>query len=187
MKGHLNIVCIYNDFWAALARNLSKLQFLLVVVSFFVAPIGVGVITHELCITIPAEQFSSLISTYAIFSALLFGAQISAFSIFSSMTDYQKSRIEQDEPDQVLKASVEADATQRISDLKMAFKDINANISYLILTSVVLLSILIFSAIAEAANALVSAIVISLTVHLVLVLTMVIKQCHLIFGAAYSD
>jgi hypothetical protein len=187
MKGRLDISCILRDFLEGLMRDSSKLQILQIVVSFFVAPLGVGAAAHVLSVQIPVEQFSSLISVYAIFSALLFGAQISAFSIFSTLTEFQNSRFKVNEEDSVLKASLEADAAQRISDLKLAFKDINSNISYLIMTAVALLSILIFFAISEGASVLASSVVISLTAHLVLVLTMVIRQCHLVFSAAYSE
>lgn len=187
MKGRLNIGCILRDFWDGLVRGLSGLQAMTVIVPFYIAPLGIGVTSHAFDVQIPDEQFSSLISVYAIFSALLFGAQISAFSIFRSLTDLQKSRVEPDEDDLVLRASVEADAAKRVSDLKLAFKDINANISYLIMTAVLLLSILLVFAISEAASVFLSSVVISFTVHLVLVLTMVIKQCHLIFAAAYSE
>ncbi|XHX60407.1 hypothetical protein ACFIO0_18375 [Pseudosulfitobacter sp. SM2401] len=187
MKGRLNIVCIFQDFWRALVRDLHPLQVLFVFLCFFGVPLGVGIATHAFCVQIPNEQFSSLISVYAIFSALLFGAQISAFSIFRSLTEFQTSRVKPNEEDPVLKASIESDATKRISDLKLAFKDINSNISYLIMTAVILLSILITFAISGVANVFSSSVVISLTAHLVLVLTMVIKQCHLIFSAAYSE
>lgn len=136
---------------------------------------------------IPNGQFSSLISVYAIFSALLFGAQISAFSIFRNLAEFQKSRVKSNEEDEVLRASVEADVSERIYNLKLAFKDINANISYLIMIAIILLSILIVFTIADAASILFSSTVISLTAHLVLVLIMVIRQCHLIFSAAYSE
>lgn len=187
MKGRLNVICIIHDFWEALVRDLSTLQVVFAVMSFFVAPLGVGLATYALRVQIPDEQFSSLISVYAIFSALLFGAQISAFSIFRSLTEFQRSRVSPGEEDPVLRATVEADAGGRISDLKLAFKDINSNISYLIMTAVVLLSILIVFAISETASVLSSSVVISLTAHLVLILIMVIRQCHLIFSAAYSE
>ncbi|WP_438991350.1 hypothetical protein [Lentibacter sp.] len=186
MKGRLNIICIFQDFWAALLRDLQRTQILFAVLSFFVVPLGVGLVAHEFSVQIPSEQFSSLISVYAIFSALLFGAQISAFSIFRSLTEFQISRVKRHEEDKVLRASIEADAAEKMSNLKLAFKDINSNISYLIMTAVVLLSILILFAVIEAANVFFSSVVVSLTVHLVLVLTMVVKQCHLIFNAAYT-
>jgi hypothetical protein len=187
MKGLLNITCILEDFWKALVRGFSSFQVFLVVATFFVLPLTIGVFTHAHCVKIPAEQFSSLISVYAIFSALLFGAQISAFSIFRSLTEFQQSRINPNEEDSVLKASVEVDVEQRIANLKLAFKDINSNISYLIMTSVVLLSILVVFSVSESAKEIASSVVISLTAHLILVLTMVVKQCLLIFNAAYSD
>lgn len=124
--------------------------------------------------------------SYGLVGLQSFGAQISAFSIFRSLTEFQISRVKRDEEDKVLRASIEADAAEKISDFKLAFKDINSNISYLIMTAVVLLSILILFAVIEAANVFFSSMVVSLTVHLVLVLTMVVKQCHLIFNAAYS-
>jgi hypothetical protein len=187
MKGRLNIICIFQDFLGALLRDLQSLQILIVVFSFFIIPLVVGIAAHAFCVQIQNEQFSSLISVYAIFSALLFGAQISAFSIFRSLTEFQASRKNLNEEDPVLKASIEADAENRISDLKLAFKDINSNISYLIMTAVILLSILLIFAVSGAASVFFSSVVISLTAHLVLVLTMVIKQCHLIFSAAYSE
>lgn len=147
---------------------------------------GIGLVAHACSVQIHSDQFSSLISVYAIFSALLFGAQISAFSIFRSLTESQSLRDNRDEEDKILKASIEADTAEKISNLKIAFKDINSNISYLIMTAVALLSILILFAVIEAATVLFSSIVVSLTVHLVLVLIMVVKQCHLIFNAAYS-
>jgi hypothetical protein len=168
-------------------RNLQPFEVLFVVLSFFVIPICAGLTTYAFSVQIPDEQFSALISVYSIFSALLFGAQISAFSIFTSLTDFQKSRVKLDEEDSVLKASTEADAVKRVSYLKLAFKDINSNISYLIMTAVILLSILIILAVSDAASVLSSSVVISLTAHLILVLAMVIKQSHLIFSAAYSE
>lgn len=186
MKGRLNIICIFQDFLEALLRDLRAFQVMITVFSFFIIPICVGIAAHVFCVQIQNEQFSSLISVYAIFSALLFGAQISAFSIFRSLTEFQASRNKPNEEDPVLKASIEVDAANRISNLKLAFKDINSNISYLIMTAVVLLSILLIFAVSGSANILFSSVVISLTAHLVLVLTMVIKQCHLIFSAAYA-
>lgn len=187
MKGRLDISCILQDFWVGLVRDLSGLQVFFIIVTFYLAPLGIGLAAQLFSIQIPGEQFPSLISVYAIFSALLFGAQISAFSIFRNLTDLQKSKIERSEEDFVLKAAVEADAAKKIDDLKLAFGDINANISYLIMMAVVLLSILIVFAISDTASVFFSSVVISLTAHLVLVLTMVVKQCHLIFSAAYSD
>ncbi|WP_335947587.1 hypothetical protein [Salipiger bermudensis] len=170
-----------------LTRDLSRVQVIFVVSVFYLLPLGVGVVSHEKGIEISDDQFSSLISVYAIFSALLFGAQISAFSIFRGLTDFQAARFDPNEVDAALKASVETNVAERISDLKLAFGDINANISYLITTSVVLLCILLVFSISESANVFFSSVVISLTVHLVLILIMVVKQCHLIFSAAYSE
>jgi hypothetical protein len=121
MKGRLNIICIFQDFWSALLRDLQSFQVLFVVFCFFIVPLGVGIAAHAFCVQIPNEQFSSLISVYAIFSALLFGAQISAFSIFRSLTEFQTARNKPNEEDPVLKASIEDDAANRISDLKLAF------------------------------------------------------------------
>lgn len=186
MKGRIGVGYILGDFGRGLFRELSGFQAVLTFVVFFVLPMCFGLISFLVDIELSAAQISSLISVYSIFSALLFGAQISAFSIFKSMGEEQESLAKKKDEDPVLVASVEASAKRKIENLRLAFQDINANISYLIMLSVFLLTVLIGFSIFGALSSIISSVVISLTAHLVLVLAMVVRQCHLVFAAAYA-
>ncbi|WP_412553696.1 hypothetical protein [Shimia sp. MIT1388] len=187
MSSHLSLKCVWQDYWAGLNRDLSFLQRLGVIIVFFGVPILAATTSYWCQLKLPKEQFSSLVSVYAIFSALLFGAQVSAFTIFKGIKDQQVESLDPNEPDEVLKENRKSVAEERVKDLRLAFRDINSNISYLILNSILLLSIVLVLVLFGKANVFSTSVIVGLTVHLILTLAMVVKHCHLVFSAAYAE
>lgn len=187
MSSHLNLKCVWKDYWTGLNRDLSFGQRLGVLLVFFGVPVLAASLTHYYGVKLPKEQFSSLVSVYAIFSALLFGAQVSAFTIFKGIKDQQVEQADPNESDEVLRASQQSIVDERIRNLRLAFYDINSSISYLILNSLCLLSIVLVLVLFGNANVLSTSLIVGLTVHLVLTLAMVVRHCHLVFSAAYTE
>ena len=186
MSSHLSLKCVWQDYWAGLSRELSFLQRLGVMGVFFGLPILAAALSYWYQLKLPKEQFSSLVSVYAIFSALLFGAQVSAFTIFKGIKDQQVESIDPNEADEVLKANRKSVVEESIKDLRLAFGDINSNISYLILNSILLLSIVLVLVLFGRANVFSTSVIVGLTIHLILTLAMVVRHCHLVFSAAYA-
>ncbi|MGP6088267.1 hypothetical protein [Antarctobacter jejuensis] len=179
----INFSCIVNDFIHALLRNSSYRGALF---AFFAIPFCLGIAAYVTNWKIDGNQLSSLISVFAIFAALLFAAQISSYSIYENLLATERRHLDSEEEDEILKSALEQRYKNRSSELSIAFRDINAGISYLILVSIALLVIVLGMIFWGTSSRLATSILASMSAHLLLILIMVVKQCHLVFDAAYA-
>lgn len=178
---------IINDFFSNLFRSRSRLHATLSLILFFGLPLVAVFHAHTASLVVAELQYSSFVSIFAIFAALLFGAQISAFSIYRSLVSSLSVRQERADKDDILRAAECDLIAERQRDLRTAFKSINSGISYLILGAVMLLGLILWAIVYKVSNSIVTYVIIGASVHFLAVLMRTVLECHLVFDAGYSD
>lgn len=175
---------VIRQFWIGLFQGRDWSGRFGVLVPFFFLPVAVGIFAYCKGLNLDLSNVSALVSFYAIFSALLFGAQISSFTIFQVLQ--KKNRPKKDAGDEIVDAVEEKNSSEHEAALIGAFRVVNANISYLILLSVFLLSILFSMVVVNKSWTIATAILVGATLHLLFVVVMVVRETHLIFDGGYG-
>lgn len=142
--------------------------------TFYAIPIGVGVIAILMCWQVPEKALELSISVFSIFAALLLSVQVALYSV--SLRDIAK-------PDDPKKSK---DYEKRQKDRKLMIKELNDNVSYLILLSVVTVTITLTLFFSEAPRYFGSAIAIAFYLHFLLTILMVIKRASIVFSREYE-
>lgn len=142
---------------------------------FFVAPVILGLFTTYWFCFCRDEIFSTSISVFAVFSALLLNAQVAIFGMYRR--EWKKHS------DQLL-----ADRQADFRDLRRRLmSDVNSNISYLILvscSSLFLFTVFYVFKIPSTVETFASSVIF---MHFFLTLLMVIKRVHALFYKEYEE
>lgn len=118
------------------------------------------------------ELFSQSIAVFSIFSALLFSVQVALFGI------YTKKREEVDEYS-------EAFSKERLEARRVLVRETNANISYLIVLSLLSVTIFLTAFALDFSDRFEPALAVFLYLHFVLTLLMIVKRVHALFDKEY--
>jgi hypothetical protein len=140
---------------------------------FYGIPIFGGAVTSLLCVAIPRDVFGLSVSIFSIFCALLLSVQVAVYSIFKSDRPDSDDSISR-------KSSHKSDLI-----LRSLIREVNTNISYLIVVCCVCITVFLAMYIADLADRLESAVIFMLYSHFLLTVLMVIKRAHAIFETEY--
>lgn len=139
---------------------------------FYGAPLVLAVLVYLDHFEFSGDVFSQSIAVFSIFSALLFSVQVALFGI------YTKKREEADE-------FSEAFSKKRLDARRELVRETNANISYLIVLSLLSVTVFLFAFSIKIFDRYEPAIAVFLYLHFVLTLLMIIKRVHALFDKEY--
>lgn len=141
---------------------------------FALAPILFSILSYLGKYEFKPDFYNVSITFFGIFIALLLNIQVAIFSIFLRRWDIPNDNRE--------KHLVEA----RLNDRKLLLKELNSNISYLIVFSCfsLLLFLCIFAL--SIVNTIVSAFSVLIYTHFMLTLLMVVKRAYALFQSEYA-
>lgn len=170
----INVLLIVRDHYGTFRDSDGRVRlgdwalFLGVPICIYVISIGFGVM-------LDSDVYGQSISVFSIFSALLFSAQVAIYSLCIRAADRGADRVSE------LVAA-------REWQLKVGlFREINANISYLILLSCGGISLFLAFFAFELPSDLEAALTLLLFSHFVLTLLMVVKRTHVAFTVSYKE
>lgn len=171
----INVLVIVQDHLATLYNDgtgkFSFVDFSL----FYVVPLALGGLYFYCPFTLPKEVNGALIAVFSVFGALLFSAQMALYGL--SPKNPKKGK----------------DSTSNMREIKRFerdrkfFADVNYNVSYLILLSVISLLIFVAMMITKFSGRVEGAILVALVSHFFLTLLMLVKRTHIAFSSKYND
>lgn len=125
----------------------------------------------------PQAFYSVAISVFAIFAALLFSVQIALFSVLQR--DVSVS-------DALPKSKATSAITERVQSRRELIREVNANISYLILVACLGVTILLIFTLTEHGSVFRSAAATYFVAHFVLTVVLVVTRVHTLFDEEYK-
>ncbi|SDP08900.1 hypothetical protein [Phyllobacterium sp. OV277] len=144
------------------------------IVTFYVMPIFLGVASVFLGWQMPEKALELSISVFSIFAALLLSVQVALYGV--SLRPIAK-------PEDPKKLK---DFEQQKAFRRALLRELNDNISYLILLSVVTVTITLILFFFNAPRVIGSGLAIALYCHFFLTLLMVIKRASIVFSREYE-
>ncbi|WP_155734819.1 hypothetical protein [Rhodovulum sulfidophilum] len=144
------------------------------ILAFYFLPALFGFSLFWFCVGLGDEVFGVSISVFSIFSALLFSAQVAMYGVFRADRKFSQDPITQ------------AGEKDRLEEVRVLLREINTNISYLILVSFSSVTIFLALYVLDLPERLESAILGFLYLHFLLTLLMVIKRSHEVFDSEYA-
>jgi hypothetical protein len=170
-----DVLCIIKDHFETLrdARNgrFSIFDFF----AFFLVPMIVSLVGFLYGFSVKDPVETSLIAVFSVFAALLFSAQIALYGVFSKGIEASDDQIEE------ARNALKRQGRQRF------FSEVNANVSYLILFSVLSLVWLLCALLIDSHEGIEDAVTLGITVHFIVTLLMLIKRVHIAFSATYMQ
>lgn len=140
---------------------------------FYALPLVLGGLAWWFCFEVREAVYELSVSVFAIFSALLLSVQVAMYGVFKSERKLSNDKVLDDA------------SREKVEELRRLLREINTNISYLILLSCVAVSIfLVFFAISLPPSV-ETGILIAVYAHFILTVAMVLKRAHLVFDAEY--
>ena len=170
----INVVGIVSGHVNSLRGEDGKLL-LLDIVTFYLFPIIAGGLSFLLCISIPKDAVGLSVTVFSIFAALLLSVQVALYSV--------SLRPLTPPPDQKKKAVFERTLKERSS----LIRELNDNISYLILLSVTFVTVLLVTYVVSPGGLIASSISIAVYVHFFLTILMVVKRASIVFSREYEN
>lgn len=141
---------------------------------FLCLPIIVGIIAYHQMTAIETKNYSTSISVFSIFGALLFSAQVAMFSLLR-----RSAPQELNQPD----AEIEREQIQFEREILI---EVNSSISYLIVLSCLSISLLLFLSALDLYNNFITGLVCTIYTHYFLTAVMLIKRSHALFDNSYK-
>lgn len=142
--------------------------------TFYFFPAVIGVLIYITQIQVPEKVFELSISVFSIFAALLLSVQVALYSV---------SLREETPPEDTRKLQ----EFSRQQDLKKSLlKELNDNVSYLILLSVFTVTITLIIFFFCQPRIIGSALATSMYIHFFMTLIMVIKRASIVFSREYD-
>lgn len=142
---------------------------------FYLFPVFLAIALVGLDVPLSTDAFSVSISVFSIFAALLFSAQVAMYGIFRAQRQSPRNQTE---------ANIQQESIKNETDL---LREVNTNISYLILISCVCVSIFFICHTFKLTNGPARFLLYSLFAHFILTLLMLIKRSHLLFDNSYKS
>lgn len=141
---------------------------------FYGLPIAFGVGCYYKTISLDREAFNASITFFGIFIALLLNVQVAIFSIYQR----KWGAASDDRVDEV--------RDEQLDKRRQLLGELNANVSYLILTCFVALVISLTTYALRVPGIVVSAFILVAYAHFLLTMMMVVKRSHILFQKEYS-
>jgi hydrogenase-4 membrane subunit HyfE len=145
------------------------------VVVFYVLPITASVAAYLTCFRLTKDVYNVSVTFFGIFLALLLNLQVAIFAIFQ-----RKWREVHDERSQSIQK-------ETLRDRRILLGELNANISYLTLTSCIGLAAVLFFYVKDMQAGWAPAATAALYLHFLLTLLMIVKRSHALFQKEYRD
>jgi hydrogenase-4 membrane subunit HyfE len=145
------------------------------VLVFYVLPIAASVAVYLTCFRFTKDVYNVSVTFFGIFLALLLNLQVAIFAIFQ-----RKWREVQDERSQNLQEMT-------LRSRRLLLGELNANISYLTLTSCISLAAVLIFYVKDMQTGLAPAATAGLYMHFLLTLLMIVKRSHALFQKEYRD
>ena len=169
----INIFLIVVDHIKTLRDLPSQRLSLTDIVTFFIVPLVVSLFAYGLSFSVQDEFYNVSITFFGIFIALLLNIQVAIFSIFLRKWD-----IPVDLKSQTL-------AEERINQRRLLLKEINSNVSYLILVSCLALFSCLVAYTESYLKGFFPAFSMLIYSHFFLTLLMIIKRVYAVFQKEY--
>ena len=170
----INILCIVISHLHSLRDESGKFLWSDVGM-FFGVPLLAGAVFYLAGGTISKDAFGQSITAFSIFAALLLSVQVALYNVslrpISAPDDTRKRK----RFDEISRTRFEL------------MKDLNDNVSYLILLSVCFVTVFLAGYVMEWKGAVVSGFAFALYVHFFLTLLMVVKRASIVFSRAYES
>lgn len=141
---------------------------------FYGFPLCVGIIAIFMCWQVPEKALELSISVFSIFAALLLSVQVALYSVSL------RTIAEPDDPKKL------KDYERRKKERNSMIKELNDNVSYLILLSVVILTFTLYLFFLPSPRYYGSAISITFYIHFLLTILMVVKRASIVFSREYE-
>ena len=170
----INIVVVLRDHFSTLRNDKTGRLSLSDIALFYGLPCALGLAAYLYPVKIPTNIEGALIAVFSVFAALLFSAQIALYSLTPK------------EPDSGTDAIQEKLNSSKFTRQREFFRDVNYNVSYLILLSCLFLIAFIGIMVAEPADNLKGAILSFSVSHFFLTLLMLVKRTHVAFSLGHS-
>ncbi len=171
----VNVASIIKDHWATLYDARTNRADYKDIVLFYVLPITAATTAFIMGISVKLDAYNVSITFFGIFVALLLNIQVALFSIFQRRwtppTDRRQAEIQ----------SEAFMARQRL------LGELNSNISYLIVVSVIALVSVFTFFVEEWRTGLAPAFLVLLYLHFLLTFIMIVKRSHALFQKEYRD
>lgn len=140
---------------------------------FYLFPLLCAWITSLDVEKIDRDIYSAAISTYSIFAALLLSVQMALFSIFLRQGNSLKGKQSKEEED-------------RIAERRRLIRELNANVSFLILLSVIAASLSLAFMLMKFPDKIEVFVSAGLFIHFGTVVLLVIKRTYILFDREYQ-
>lgn len=140
---------------------------------FYVFPFIFSSIAFGLCAKLDTEFYSVSVSIFSIFCALLLSVQVALYSILRDRLSL---------PDDPLEKEIEV---RRHREERVLLRELNSNISYLILLSCIGVTIFLIFVAVDAYEVAQSAFFLYFYSHFFLTVLMVLKRAHAVFDIQY--
>lgn len=142
---------------------------------FYLIPASLGCLAWYLCFDVRDAVYELSVSVFAIFSALLLSVQVAMYGVFRS------------ERKQVNDKVLDAAAKEKIEVLRKVLREVNTNISYLILVSCFAVSLFLFFFAVTLPATIETGVLIFIYAHFILTIAMVLKRAHVVFDKEYRS
>jgi hydrogenase-4 membrane subunit HyfE len=142
---------------------------------FYVLPIAAIFAAYSTCFRLTKDVYNVSVTFFGIFLALLLNLQVAIFAIFQ-----RKWREIQDERSQHIQEVT-------LKSRRILLGELNANISYLTLTSCISLAAVLIFYVNDMKTGWAPAATAGLYLHFLLTLLMIVKRSHALFQKEYRD
>ncbi|MXP43067.1 hypothetical protein [Allopontixanthobacter sediminis] len=169
-----NVLSIIRDHFRTLYDARSKSLSIIDILIFYLLPVVLGLCAFSNGIKLNDNAYNVAIILFGIFVALLLNIQVAIFSVLH--TKWHRPS------DPKLTAKFDQDQIDKNSILR----ELNTNLSYMILLCSFVLFIAAFAYIFDSFEYIISAFLVFAFTHFVLSLLMVIKRAHALFQKEYT-
>jgi len=171
----ISVLRIITDHLSTLRNSVSNKISATDIIIFFLLPVIVGITGFFSSIKVSKDFCNISVTFFGIFVALLLNFQVAAFGIYN-----RKWGIKGDE-------KLSLTQTKEIEVRRLLLREINSNISYLILISIGSILLFIFLYTTDTTGRIAAAISWGIYIHFILTLLMVVKRSHIIFRREYDE
>lgn len=171
----VNIYCILRDHLSTLKDDRTGRTSKSDLIFFYAFPLALGALFSFSGITLPNGLEGALIAVFSVFAALLFSAQIALYSLSPTTSREVSDPIGKPE------------ALERARREKAFFRDVNYNVSYLILLSCLFLILFIVLMVANAPVRVEGGLLVAAVSHFFLSLLMLVKRSHVAFALRHTE
>ncbi len=171
----VNFWQIIIDHLGTLRDNVSKRISFIDIFIFFVVPVLGGILSYLMQVKASKDFYNVSVAYFGVFVALLLNFQVAAFGIYN-----RKWSISSDE-------KLSQNQLEELTIRRQLLKEINANISYLILISIFSILIFLFLYATENSGRIAATVSWIIYIHFILTLLMVVKRSHVLFRKEYDE